>query len=102
MAMAKLSDNAPATGSGEMIDMLEGHAPADAIPLKPKGLSADRVRAWQRGKYYYIRTDVTILSPQPLAYAAGEDASIYQIPQAAVVLISDNGRTSSLELNGGN
>jgi hypothetical protein len=100
-AMAVRADDTPTTGAAFMTDMLEGHAPADATPLDTIGLSADRVRAWQRGNYDYIRTDVTILSPQPLSFAAGENASIYQIPQAAVVLISDNGRTSSLRLTGG-
>lgn len=98
-ASIAVRDEIPVTGGHEMMDMLEGHAPAQAVPLDIRGLSPDRVRAWKLGSHYFIRTDVTILSPQPLNSAAGENASIYQITPTPVVSVSDNGNTRLIYLD---
>ena len=94
-------DDVPTTGDREMDDMLNGHPPAAAVRLDVVGLTADRIRAWKLGNFMYILSDVTILNPQPTAGGAGETVSIFRIRPSPVVLISDNGHTSSIHLSQG-
>lgn len=90
---------APVTGAPYLNSMLEGIAPADAVPLSVVGVSPDDVRAWRLGNEDYILTRNTLMSPAWDASESGEGGTtIYAIPSTPVVLLSINDRTVSAEL----
>ena len=93
-------DEFPETGQSDMFAMLQGHPPADAIPLDVMNLSPDRIRAWRRGTSDYLLTDVIILAPQPQDSQAGNGVSIYKIPDTPSVTVfdRDTGRSTSIQL----
>lgn len=93
-------DNVPETGGQDMLQMLQGHPPPDAIPLEVMNLSPNRIRAWKIGKFDYLLTDVTILGPQPQGSEAGNGVSVYKIPVTPWVTIydRDTGHASSIRL----
>ena len=87
---------APVTGAPYLNSMLEGIAPADAVPLSVEGVSPDEVRAWRLGGETYIRTRYTLMSPAWDASENGEGGvTIYAIPSTPVVLLSADQRTVS-------
>ena len=84
------------TGAPYLNSMLEGIAPADAVPLSVEGVSPDEVRAWRLGGETYIRTRYTLMSPAWDASENGEGGmTIYAIPSTPVVLLSADQRTVS-------
>jgi len=93
-------DTVPETGQQDMFDMLQGHPPADAVPLDVMNLSPDRIRAWRRGKSDYLLTDVIILAPQPQDSEAGNGVNLYKIPDTPYVTVYDRGtgRSTSIQL----
>ena len=93
-------DHVPETGGNDMFEMLQGRPPPDAVPLDVMNLSPDRIRAWRRGKFDYLLTDVDILGPQPADSQAGNGVSIYKIPHTPYVSIYDRGtgRATSIKL----
>jgi intracellular multiplication protein IcmK len=78
--------------------MLNGIAPADAVPLQVEGVSPEGLRAWRLGKNVYLRTSYTLLSPEWTASEAEGNLTVYAVPNTPVVLLSVNGRTVSAKL----
>lgn len=90
---------APDTASPFLTAMLEGVAPADATPLAVSGVSPDELRAWRLGDRVYLRTKLTLVSPEWTASENGEGGlTVYAVPATPVVLLSHQGRTVSASL----
>lgn len=77
---------------GEVISMiLENAPPAGAQRLKVSGLDS-RTKAWKIGSSVYVRTPLSLLSPAWNASASSADGmTVYEIGDAPVLLMSDNG-----------
>jgi len=79
--------------------MLDGVAPAQAVPLAVAGMSPDDIRAWRLGDRIYLRTRAKVVSPQPVATAKGMDGvAIYEIPAVPSVLVSSGGQLAPIHL----
>ncbi len=78
--------------SDELISMiLENAPPKAASRLKIGGVDA-RTKAWKVGENVYVRTPLTLLSPAWNASASSADGmTVYEIGNAPVLLMSDNG-----------
>ena len=89
----------PVTGAAQLTSMLDGVAPAQAVPLGVSGMSPDDIRAWRLGDRIYLRTRARVVSPQPVATEKGMDGvAIYEIPAVPVVLVSSGGQLASIHL----
>jgi intracellular multiplication protein IcmK len=79
--------------------MLDGVPPAEAAPLSVSGVSPEDLRAWKLGDWVYLRTRLTLVSPEWTASENGEGGlTVYQVPATPVVLLSHQGRTVSASL----
>lgn len=80
------------TAGDEVITMiLQNAPPPEAKRLKVAGLDA-RTMAWQINSKVYVRSPLTLLSPAWNASVASADGtSVYEIGDAPVLLMSDNG-----------
>ena len=89
----------PMTGTAQLTSMLDGVAPAQAVPLGVSGMSPDDIRAWRLGERIYLRTRARVVSPQPLATEKGMDGvAVYEIPAVPIVLVSSGGQLASIHL----
>ncbi|MGB5084179.1 MAG: DotH/IcmK family type IV secretion protein [Methylocystis silviterrae] len=90
---------APDTAAPFLTAMLDGVPPAEATPLSVQGVSPDELRAWRLGDRVYLRTRLTLISPEWTASEAAEGGlTVYQVPATPVVLLSHYGRTVSASL----
>lgn len=81
----------PLAGDQTLMMVLENAPPSAAKKLRVAGLDA-RSKAWQLGEKVYLRTPLTLLSPAWNASAASTDGmTVYEIGDAPVLLMSDNG-----------
>lgn len=91
--------NAPDTGAAFLTTMLDGVPPAEATPLSVSGVSPEDLRAWRLGDKVFLRTRLTLLSPEWTASENGEGGlTVYSVPSTPVVLLSAHGRTVSASL----
>lgn len=89
----------PVTGAAQLTSMLDGVAPAQAVPLGVSGMSPDDIRAWRLGDKVYLRTRAKVVSPQPVAMERGMDGmAIYEIPAVPSVLVSSGGQLAPIHL----
>ncbi len=89
----------PVTGAAQLTSMLDGVAPAQAVPLGVSGMSPDDIRAWRLGDRIYLRIRARVVSPQPVATEKGMDGvAIYEIPAVPSVLVSSGGQLASIHL----
>ena len=89
----------PVTGAAQLTSMLDGVAPAQAVPLGVSGMSPDDIRAWRLGDRIYLRTRARVVSPQPVATEKGMDGvAIYEIPAVPSVLVTSGGQLASIHL----
>lgn len=92
--------NAPETGAAHLTAMLDGVPPAEATPLLVSGVSPEDLRAWKLGDRVFLRTKLTLLSPEWTASENGEGGlTVYSVPATPVVLLSARGRTVSASLS---
>jgi len=71
--------------------ILENAPPSSAKRIKIGGLDA-RTKAWEVGDKVYVRTPLTLLSPAwNASIASGDGTMVYEIGDAPVLLMSDNG-----------
>lgn len=78
-------------GDATIVAILENAPPQGAKRLKVAGLDA-RTMAWQLNEKVFLRTPLTLLSPAWNASAASSDGmTVYEIGDAPVLLMSDNG-----------
>lgn len=78
-------------GDDTIVAILENAPPKDAKRLKVAGLDA-RTMAWQLNDKVFLRTPLTLLSPAWNASTASSDGmTVYEIGDAPVLLMSDNG-----------
>ena len=63
---------APDTAAPFLTAMLDGVPPAEATPLSVQGVSPDELRAWRLGDRVYLRTRLTLISPEWTASEAAE------------------------------
>ncbi|HEU0117591.1 MAG TPA: DotH/IcmK family type IV secretion protein, partial [Alphaproteobacteria bacterium] len=78
-------------GNENMMMILENTPPSGASRLKIAGLDA-RTMAWSMDSHVYVRTPLTLLSPAWNASVASADGmTVYDIGDAPVLLMSDNG-----------
>jgi len=81
----------PVAGDQTITMLLENAPPKDAKRLKVGGLDA-RTMAWKLGDKVYVRTPLAMLSPAWNASASSSDGlTVYEIGDAPVLLMSDNG-----------
>ncbi len=91
--------NAPDTGAPFLTAMLDGVPPAEATPLSVSGVSPEDLRAWRLGDKVFLRTRLTLLSPEWTASENGEGGlTVYSVPATPVVLLTEHGRTVSATL----
>jgi len=89
----------PVTGSAQLSSMLDGVAPAQAVPLGVVGMSPDDIRAWRLGDRIYLRTRAKVVSPQPVGREFGMDGvAIYEIPAVPSVLVVSGGQLTPIHL----
>ena len=90
---------APETGTAFLTAMLDGVPPAEATPLMVSGVSPEDLRAWKLGDRVFLRTRLTLLSPEWTASENGAGGlTVYSVPATPVVLLSERGRTVSASL----
>lgn len=90
----------PAAQNPKLLTFLNGIPPQGAQTLQVQGGSC---QAWLFHKHIYLRTSLTVLSPSWLATMSSPDGThVYEIPQTPVVLASDRGKITQLELQGFN
>lgn len=90
---------APDTAVPFLTAMLDGVPPAEATPLSVKGVPPDELRAWKLGDRVYLRTRLTLISPEWTASENGEGGlTVYEVPATPVVLLSHYGHTVSASL----
>jgi intracellular multiplication protein IcmK len=78
-------------GDQVITSILENAPPKEAKRMKIGGLDA-RTMAWRVNDKVYVRTPLTMLSPAWNASAASPDGmTVYEIGDAPVLLMSDNG-----------
>ena len=78
-------------GNETLISLLQNNAPSDAQRLKISGLDS-RSMAWTLSGHTYVRTPLTLLSPAWDASVSSDDGmTVYEIGDAPVLLMSDNG-----------
>jgi len=78
-------------GDETIMMLLDNAPPSDAKRMKVSGLDA-RTMAWTLNGHVYIRTPLSLLSPAWDASASSADGmTVYQIGDAPVLLMSDNG-----------
>lgn len=78
-------------GDQALVQILENAPPEGAKRLKIAGIDA-RTMAWQMNEKVFVRTPLTLLSPAWNASAAsGDGMTVYEIGNAPVLLMSDNG-----------
>ncbi len=89
----------PVTGAAQRLSMLDGVAPAQAVPLGVSGLSPDDIRAWRLGDRIYLRTRARVVSPQPVGREFGMDGvAIFEIPAVPSVLVTAGGQLVPIHL----
>lgn len=78
-------------GSESMMLVLENAPPNDAKRMKVSGVDT-RTKAWQLGDRVLVRTPLTLLSPGwNSSVSSGDGTTVYDIGDAPVLLLSDNG-----------
>ncbi|MDR3425751.1 MAG: DotH/IcmK family type IV secretion protein [Alphaproteobacteria bacterium] len=78
-------------GDDTLTMILENAPPPSAKRVKIGGLDA-RTKAWEIGDKVYVRTPLTLLSPAwNASEASGDGTTVYEIGNAPVLLLSDNG-----------
>lgn len=78
-------------GSESMMLILENAPPTDAKSMKVSGVDA-RTKAWLLGDHVMVRTPLTLLSPAwNASVSSGDGTTVYDIGDAPVLLMSDNG-----------
>lgn len=78
-------------GDETMLLLLQNAPPKDAKRVSISGLDS-RSTAWTLGGHTYVRTSLTLLSPAWNASVSSDDGmTIYEIGDAPVLLMSDNG-----------
>lgn len=88
----------PDTANPQLINFLNGVPPQSAKELQVEG---GPCQAWELGKYIYLRTSLTVLSPSWLASMSSPDGTnVYEITKAPVVLASFRGKVVQLTVQG--
>ncbi len=78
-------------GSESMMLVLENAPPSGAKQMKVSGVDA-RTKAWMIGDRVMVRTPLTLLSPSwNSSVSSGDGTNVYDIGDAPVLLMSDNG-----------
>lgn len=78
-------------GDAVMTALLNGAPPAEAVRLSVEGVDG-RTSVWKSSGRIFVRTPYSLLSPGWTASASsGDGMKIYQIGNAPVLLLSDNG-----------
>lgn len=78
-------------GDSDMMMILENAPPREAKRLKISGLDA-RTMAWSLDSKVYVRTPLTLLSPAwDSSISSADGMKVYEIGDAPVLLMSDNG-----------
>jgi intracellular multiplication protein IcmK len=78
-------------GDRDIIMILDNAPPSDAKRMKISGLDA-RTMAWSLNNKVFVRTPLTLLSPAWNASVSSADGmKVYEIGDAPVLLMSDNG-----------
>lgn len=78
-------------GDDVLMNILQNNPPAEAHRMKVSGIDA-RSSAWSVGDHVYVRTPLSLLSPSWNASVASADGTtVYDIGNAPVLLMSDNG-----------
>jgi intracellular multiplication protein IcmK len=75
---------------------IDGNPPKNAIKLKS---SDPQVQAWKYQDLYYVRTSLTMLSPAYIHSAQNLTINVYTLPAAPVLVMSQDGRMSSVDLS---
>jgi intracellular multiplication protein IcmK len=91
----QVSSLAP-TDDSTVQSFIDGTPPHDARVLKT---SDPQVQAWKYNDLYYVRTNLTMLSPAYIHSAQNLTVNVYTIPPTPVLVLSDDGRMSSVTLN---
>jgi intracellular multiplication protein IcmK len=78
-------------GDKEIIMILDNAPPPNAKRMKITGLDA-RTMAWMLDDKVFVRTPLTLLSPAwNASVASGDGMNVYEIGDAPILLMSDNG-----------
>lgn len=78
-------------GNESMMMILENAPPSEAKAMKVSGVDA-RTKAWMMGDRVMVRTPLTLLSPAwNASVSSGDGTTVYDIGDAPVLLMSDNG-----------
>lgn len=77
-------------GNEQIMMLLANAPPKDAQRLKVTGLDA-RTMAWSMGGHVFVRTPLQLLSPAWDASVSSDGMTVYEIGEAPVLLMSDNG-----------
>lgn len=83
----------------DIMQVLDGVPPQNAVRMNVSGIDR-RSSAWQYNGMIYLRTPLKLLSPGWEASASSADGmTVYQLSEAPVLLLSDNGVTVRARLS---
>lgn len=89
-------------GDGSLISILDGVSPEGTSPLRVSGVDG-RTSAYRNGDRVFVRTPLKLLSPAWSEQVASADGmTVYVIPDAPVLLLSDRGRMVRASLSSDN
>ena len=88
----------PSAVTPNLLDVLNGIAPASSKRLQVKGGDAE---AWSLNGRMYLRTGLTVLSPSWISTMSSPDGThAYELMKAPVILASSQGRVIHLTIEG--
>lgn len=87
---------APNTVSSQLLQVLDGIAPANAHTLR---VSDNEIKAWSQGNNLYLRTTGTLISPSfSASVQSGDGTHAYQLPHSAVILVMKHGQIQKINI----
>ncbi len=80
-----------------MIDLLDGVAPQQAVPLKISG--APNTKAWRVGEKLVLRTSMNVVGYRS-RLASGDGMAVYELSPTPVVLATEGGVMRQIQIEG--
>lgn len=94
-----LGGSSLAAGDDVMSGFLYGIVPADAVSL-PVDKGNGRTKAWRMGQHMFVRTNMVLLSPTPMAAANLDGVHVYKLKPMPVLRFDDDGNDVEIRIEG--
>ena len=93
-----VGDGLPSKANPQLLSVLDGVPPPGSRELKVSGGDA---QAWEYSGKLFIRTRMTLLSPNWMAtMTSGDGTRAYEMQKAPLLLVSNHGKVMQLKIEG--